>query len=226
MSHDDFAFEPIPGLPAELPAGERLLWQGAPAWRPLAWRVFHLREVTAYFLLLMGWTAFSTAWTHGTAKAVLAALGPVTIAALIACGLIALIARFSARTSVYSITSERVVMRIGMALPITFNLPFAIIETAAVKQDSDGSGDISLALSAENRLAYLVLWPHARPWHLRQTQPSLRALADVAEVSRILARALAAKAPPHAVLTDLATRPGAHEKPVEPTLPGAAEPAH
>ena len=226
MSHDDFAFEPIPGLPAELPAGERLLWQGAPAWRPLAWRVFHLREVTAYFLLLMSWTAFSAAWAHGTAKAVLAALGPVTIAAVIACGLIALIARFSARTSVYSITSERVVMRIGMALPITFNLPFAIIETAAVKQDSDGSGDISLALSAENRLAYLVLWPHARPWHLRQTQPSLRALADVAEVSRILARALAAKAPAHAVVTDLATRPGAHEKPVEPALPGAAEPAH
>lgn len=226
MSHDDFAFEPIPGLPANLPDGERLLWQGAPAWRPLAWRVFHLREVTAYFLLLMGWTAFSTAWTQGTAKAVLAALVPVTIAAIIACGLIALIARFSARTSVYSITSERVVMRIGIALPITFNLPFAIIETAAVRQDADGSGDISLTLSDENRLAFLVLWPHARPWHVRRSQPSFRALGNVTEVSRILARALAAKAPAHAVMTELATKPGAKAQPDRPALPGAATPAH
>ncbi|PPD15732.1 MAG: phosphopantetheine adenylyltransferase [Methylobacterium sp.] len=226
MSHDDFAFEPVPGLPANLPDGERLLWQGAPAWWPLAWRVFHLREVTAYFLLLMGWTAFSTAWTHGTAKAVLAGLVPVTIAACLAFGLIALIARFSARTSVYSITSERVVMRIGIALPITFNLPFAIIETAAVKQNPDGSGDISLALSADNRLAFLVLWPHARPWHVRRSQPSFRALGNVTEVARILARALAARAPAHAVITELAPKPGPHEQPAGPVLPGAATPAH
>jgi hypothetical protein len=226
VSHDDFAFEPVPGLPAELPEGERLLWQGAPAWRPLAWRVFHLREVTGYFLLLMGWTAFSAGWTHGSLKAVLAALGPVTIAGVLACGLLALVARFSARTTVYSITSERVVMRIGIALPITFNLPFAIIPTAAMRQDSDGSGDISLTLSAENRLAYLVLWPHARPWHLRQAQPSFRALADVAEVSRILARALAAKAPAGTVMNERALRPGASGQPAEPALSGAAKPAH
>ncbi len=36
MSHDDFAFEPIPGLPGTPPRGETLLWQGRPThggWR-------------------------------------------------------------------------------------------------------------------------------------------------------------------------------------------------
>ena len=31
--HDDFAFEPVRGLPAVLPPGERMLWQGAPRWQ-------------------------------------------------------------------------------------------------------------------------------------------------------------------------------------------------
>jgi Bacterial PH domain len=221
MSHDDFAFEPVPGLPAQLPPGETLLWQGAPAWRPLAWRVFHLREVSAYFLLLMSWTAFSVGWTQGSAKAVIAALSPVTLAGVIACGILALIARASARSTVYSITSERVVMRIGIALPITFNLPFAIIETVAAKQNNDGSGDISLALSQTNRIAYLVLWPHARPWALRRSQPTFRAIAEVADVARILGRALALKAPAQAVVSELKLRPEPAGEPHAPGLPGA-----
>ena len=39
-NHDDFAFEPVRGLPAELPRGERLIWQGAPDWRLLAIQAF------------------------------------------------------------------------------------------------------------------------------------------------------------------------------------------
>jgi len=33
--HDDFAGEPVRGLPEKLPAGERILWQGMPDWHPL-----------------------------------------------------------------------------------------------------------------------------------------------------------------------------------------------
>jgi hypothetical protein len=36
MSHDDFKFEPIRGLPEQLPEGEHILWQGAPDPRVLA----------------------------------------------------------------------------------------------------------------------------------------------------------------------------------------------
>mgnify|MGYP003349263071 CR=1 FL=1 len=50
--------EPIPGLPDYLPPGERLLWQGAPHWRPLAMRAFRLRAVMIYFAVLMAWRGF------------------------------------------------------------------------------------------------------------------------------------------------------------------------
>ena len=30
MSHDDFKFEPVRGLPEALPEGEHILWQGSP----------------------------------------------------------------------------------------------------------------------------------------------------------------------------------------------------
>jgi Bacterial PH domain len=226
MRDDDFAFEPVPGLPAELPQGEHLLWQGAPEWRALAWRVFHLREVTSYFLVLIGWSAFSAYWTHGTAKAVFAALGPVSIAGVLACALLALLARASARSTVYSITSERVVMRIGVALPVTFNLPFAVIDGAAARQLPDGSGDVSLTLTAGTRLAYFVLWPHARPWCVRQPEPSFRALPDVAQVARVLARALATKSAGQGVVTELAAHSGLHGGSAGEGLPNAAGMAH
>ena len=54
-NHDDFAFEPIRGLPDHLPKGERLLWQGAPDWRLLAIQAFHVRKVAIYFALIAAW---------------------------------------------------------------------------------------------------------------------------------------------------------------------------
>jgi hypothetical protein len=45
MSHDDFAFEKIRGLPADLPRGEELLWQGSPTWKSLAIHTYYVRVV-------------------------------------------------------------------------------------------------------------------------------------------------------------------------------------
>jgi hypothetical protein len=50
MEHED---EPVPGLPQELPEGESIVWQGSPAWRPLARNVFKTRWVAAYFAVLV-----------------------------------------------------------------------------------------------------------------------------------------------------------------------------
>ena len=58
MKLDDMTehdFEPVHGLPAHLPQGERLLWQGAPSWRSLAIRAFHVRKVAIYFGLFGLW---------------------------------------------------------------------------------------------------------------------------------------------------------------------------
>jgi len=43
MSHDDFNFEPIKGLPEKLPEDEHILWQGAPDPRRLAREALGIR---------------------------------------------------------------------------------------------------------------------------------------------------------------------------------------
>jgi hypothetical protein len=84
-------------------------------------------------------------------------------------------------------------MRIGIVLTLTFNLPLRTLETAAMRQGPDGHGDIVLALKGPDHIAWLHLWPHARPWHLTRTQPMLRALPQVAEVATLLQKAWSAQ---------------------------------
>src|SRR3954462_13677540 len=52
VQHD---YEPIIGLPAPLPAGETILWQGAPDWKSLARRAMRIRVLAVYFVLLFIW---------------------------------------------------------------------------------------------------------------------------------------------------------------------------
>ncbi len=85
-------------------------------------------------------------------------------------------------------------LHIGLALPVTLNLPFARIVSADLNAAPDGSGDLSMTLTAGSQFAYAILWPHARPWHFARPQPAMRGLADVAQPAQILARALAASA--------------------------------
>ena len=56
MSHDDFATEPVPGLPAHLPEGEHLVWQGAPNAGAFARSVLHERKILAYFAIAVSYT--------------------------------------------------------------------------------------------------------------------------------------------------------------------------
>ena len=55
----EYENEPIRGLPGLLPAGEEILWQGAPAWQSLARSAFRTRLVAGYFLLLAAWALAS-----------------------------------------------------------------------------------------------------------------------------------------------------------------------
>ncbi|MFC7690375.1 hypothetical protein ACFQY5_13045 [Paeniroseomonas aquatica] len=63
--------EPIWGLPEQLPAGERILWQGRPDWRALTRRALHLPLLAGYFALLLATHAVA-ALLEGTAPAVAA----------------------------------------------------------------------------------------------------------------------------------------------------------
>jgi hypothetical protein len=78
------------------------------------------------------------------------------------------------------LTNRRVVMRIGIVLTLTFNLPCKRIVGAGLRLDANGSGDLALTLRGEDRIAYLHLWPHARPWKLARPEPMLRSVPQAA----------------------------------------------
>jgi hypothetical protein len=183
--------ERIRGINEPLPAGERVLWQGAPDWRVLARTALHVRKFALYFALLLGWQ-LTTALADGRTLAdTLGATAVLGVMALLALGLLAGFAWLAGRTTIYAFTTQRIVMRVGVAMPIFVNIPFSGIEAAALKASPDGSGDIALALKSDVRLAYLHLWPHVRPWHLAHPQPMLRALPQSALVATLLADRLA-----------------------------------
>lgn len=189
MQVREHEFEPQHGLPEPLPDNEHVLWQGSPDWRALAVRAFHVRKLTVYFVLMLLLRGAATLSSGGTLGAALIAMLWLAPLAVIALGIVVLLAQLSARTTVYSITDRRVVMRIGIVLTVTFNLPFRAIQNADLRLDRNGTGDIALALRGNDRIAYLHLWPHARPWRLARPEPMLRAIPDAAAVARILTAA-------------------------------------
>lgn len=185
-------FEAAHGLPEDLPAGERLLWQGAPDWKLLAVRVFHVRAIAIYFALLFAWRASDVLLDGGGIGQALLAVALLSPLALVALGLLAVLAWLSARTAVYTITSRRVILRIGIVLSVTYNLPHRQIHGASLHGDSAGRGDIALQLAPGSHIAYLQLWPHARPWQMRRPQPALRCIPEAARVGALLTQAIAA----------------------------------
>jgi hypothetical protein len=201
MSHDDFAFEKIRGLPADLPRGEELLWQGAPTWKSLAIHTYYVRFVVLYFGALLLWRIGAGLGSgHSLATVALSCvwlLGLGTVAA----GLLAGVAYLSSRTTVYSITSARVVLRHGIAVPVTVNIPFTLLEAADLRLRKDGDGDISLKLRKDQRLGYLVTWPHLRPGYVTRPQPSFRSLPDAQQAALLLGEAVTRFAGPTAVRT-------------------------
>lgn len=200
----------IRGIDEPLPEGERLLWQGAPSWRSLARHAFHVRKVAIYFAVLVAWRIASGLADGESALTVAAAALWFGLLALAGLAVLAVLAWASARTSIYAITTRRVVMRIGIALPMTVNLPLHRLAAAALRCHRDGTGDIPLALRGDDRIAWLHLWPHVRPWRLARPEPMLRAVPDAARVARILADATAAAA------TDIAPANAPQPRPTAP----------
>jgi hypothetical protein len=185
--HDN---EPVPGLPEHLPAGERILWQGRPVWTSLAIHAFHVRKVAAYFGLLLAWRGIA-AWQDGqTAGEALWSAVKVAPIGLAGLALVLALAWLYGRTSLFTITSRRIVLRTGVALPMSLNIPFRVIGSADLRVHADGTGDLPVAIVGPDRIAYLHLWPFARRWRLRRPEPMLRSVPEAATVAGILGRAL------------------------------------
>ena len=176
-------FEAVHGLPEHLPAGETILWQGAPKWSLMARQVFHADKVALYFAVMLLWRFVSSLNDGATLAEALASLTWLVPLFALGLGALLLLGWLSARTTAYTLTNRRVVMRIGIVLTITYNLPLRCIERADLRPGTQGFGDIALELDAETRIAWLHLWPHVRPWRVARTQPMLRGLDDVDSVA-------------------------------------------
>jgi hypothetical protein len=192
-------FDQFKELPAPLPAGERVIWQGKPSFKGLALRSFHIREIAIYFGLLMAWKLWSN-WWHGAslgeaATSVVWLVAPAVSAIAVLAGL----AWLFRRAACYTITTKRVLFQFGVALPMTMNVPLSKIASAAIKTYRDGSGDIPLGLSDSSRVSYVLLWPHIRPWRLRTPEPMLRAVPDAAIAAARLSEALTGQPGPLAI---------------------------
>lgn len=183
-------FEAAPGLPEALPANEVQLWQGSPDALLLARQALHVDLVLVYFGTLLAWRGIGSAYDGASLGQTLMAMAGMLPLIALALGLLAGIAWLMARTTIYTITNKRVVMRVGVVLSITFNLPFAQIASAGWRPRGEHGGDIVLNLAGTDRIAYLHLWPHVRPWQLKRTQPMLRGLSNAQAVAQTLATAL------------------------------------
>lgn len=192
-------FDQFKELPAPLPVGERVIWQGKPSFMGLALRSFHIREVAIYFGLLLVWRLWSN-WSSGMppVDAVVSASWLI-VPAISAIAVLAGLAWLFRRAACYTITSKRVLFQFGVALPMTMNIPLGKIANAALKTYRDGSGDIPLRVIDDRRVSYVLLWPHVRPWCLRSPEPMLRAVPDAAVAAARLAEVLGGQPAPAAI---------------------------
>lgn len=188
----EYDLEPTPGLPGRLPPGETIVWQGAPDWRGVASGVFHTRLVAIWFVVVAGF-AFVAGGTG-----LIGALVTMAVAAL-GLAMLAVLALAQARSTIYTLTNRRVVMRFGVALPKCVNVPLALVGSADVKSAGAGIVDVSLTPTVRFPLAYLQMWPHVRPWKVGSPQPMLRSVPEA--FVPLLAGALAKTDPAHAKAT-------------------------
>ena len=205
MSDPDFDFEDQPGIPGPLPVGERVLWQGKPQWRELAIRAFHCRKVVMYFALVLV-LVLASGWNDGASRMQLVDDALLTVfLGVLALGILGTLAWLSARVTIYTLTNRRILIRFGIALQITINLPFNQIASADVRENRAGIGDIPLTLTDTANVNYLVLWPHVRPWHLAAPQPMLRSVPHVQRLASLIAHAVSQRADAIPGETDAAT---------------------
>ena len=182
-------FEPQHGLPELLPKDEHILWQDSPQFGAMARRVFHIRKVAFYFAVLLLAHVANLWWSGSSSAQILISLRWLLPLAMLGLGTVAMLAWLTAKTTVYTLTNKRVVLRVGIVLTVAFNLPLKTLASAGLLLHPDGHGDITLAIAGNQRIAWFQLWPSVRPWRFSQPEPTLRAVANAQVVSEQLSAA-------------------------------------
>ena len=187
--------EPVPGLPGRLPDGEYIVWQGQPVFKIVMTRLLRARWIAFYFAIAALWSVAVGLNNSEGAWQLLGRLSFIAVATIVVFGLMALYARAVAKTSLYTLTNQRVVMRVGIALSASFNLPFKQISGADFRVGSDNAGDVALTLKSGHGLSGSVFFPHQRGGLWRKLSPQMICLPNAKEVAEKLAQQLRAYAP-------------------------------
>jgi hypothetical protein len=178
-------------LPEKLPKGESILWQGAPDFKAVALRVFHLRALLIYFGILLAYRLFSGIYDGNDIASLGMSMLWMALLSAACLGLVAYFAHLICSTTLYTLTDRRIVMRIGIVLNMTFNLPLKKIQGAGVNVGANGIGDIPLKLDLSTKIALFHLWPHAKPGAWANPEPMLRCIPDSQKVAALLSDAWA-----------------------------------
>lgn len=180
-------FEAQPGLPEPLPQNERILWQGKPDLKSFALHAAHLQWFALYFSAMVVLKAIAISRSAGGWVEEWPGFAWALGLSLCALVMLALLTYWSVNATMYTLTNRRLVMRIGIVLTITFNLPLKRLAQAGVHIYPDGSADIPIKLNADDKIPFLHLWPHARAWKLAHPEPMLRCVPDGAKVAKLFA---------------------------------------
>jgi hypothetical protein len=181
----------IRGLPGTLPENETIVWQGRPGWWSLARHLCHVRGIALYFAIVLLGTA-GMAIVHGSTPAELAlTMAPLLAAAAAALAFLLAMAWLIVRSTEYTLTTRRLVIRSGVALPAILMIPYTAIAHAAVRVHPGQTGDLPLTMKPGHRVALHRIWPHSRPARFNNPQPMLRSIPRAGHVASLLAAALA-----------------------------------
>jgi hypothetical protein len=173
----EYEGEPIEGLPEALPEGESLIWQGRPTVGAMLKRVFFVPQLAVYFgLLIGGHTIYRLTESVPMAQVLGTLVWQFGLAAIVLL-LLVWLARAYAKSILYTLTSARLVIRSGVALPMMVNIPIEQIIAADLRVHRDGTGDILLRASADRQLYWVLLWPNVSAWYSRPVRPCLRGLS-------------------------------------------------
>ena len=173
-------------LSENLPNGEQLVWQGRPERRALATRAMYLKYIAFYLVALI---AARTGYLILDGESVATWSGMLVWQVLASAFVMLLIVGLAAvysRTTRYSLTNERLIIKTGAAITIHINLPLQQIIAADLREYSDGTGDITLQVSRAEKLYWLLIWPNVRSWWIRPLRPVLRGLKDAQAVAHLL----------------------------------------
>jgi hypothetical protein len=182
--------EPLPGLPGVPPAGEVVLWQGRPSSALVARHLLKVRWIVGYFLILASWALVAGLNDGQPTGGILFSVAVLTALAGVLIGMIELFAWAVEKTTLYTITTERVVMRFGVAISMTLNLPFRQIDSVSLAKIGEKAGVIAIALLPGQRLSWLIQWPHVRGFRFSKPEPSLIFLADAEKAAKVLSAAV------------------------------------